>query len=180
LGEALRGFATRTRRYLVVTTAFGLAVALVDTVALALLGVPLAVLWGLLSFVTNYIPNIGFLLGLVPPALLALLEHGPRRALLVCAVYVVVNFVVQSLVQPRFAGDAVGLSATTAFVALVFWGWVLGPLGMLLAVPATLLATAVLVEVDPRAGWVSALVRAPAGRGRRTGKSSASGEEVNR
>jgi predicted PurR-regulated permease PerM len=159
LGESLRGFAHRTRRYLVVTTVFGLAIAVVDAVALWALGVPLAVLWGLLSFVTNYIPNIGFLLGLAPPAVLALLEHGGRRALLVVAVYVVVNFVGQSLVQPRFAGGAVGLSTTAAFVALVFWGWVLGPLGMLLAVPATLLVSAVLVDVDPKARWVTALVR---------------------
>ncbi|MEU7530573.1 AI-2E family transporter [Saccharothrix sp. NPDC042600] len=159
LGESLRRFAHRTRRYLVVTTVFGLAIAAVDTVALWALGVGPALLWGLLSFVTNYIPNIGFLLGLAPPAVLALLEHGGRRALLVVVVYVVVNFVGQSLVQPRFAGGAVGLSTTAAFVALVFWGWVLGPLGMVLAVPATLLVSAVLVDVDPRARWVTALVR---------------------
>ncbi|MGM1061413.1 AI-2E family transporter [Saccharothrix sp. Mg75] len=169
LGASLRSSAHRTRRYLVVTTVFGLVIAVVDTAALWALGVPLAVLWGLLSFVTNYIPNIGFLLGLAPPAVLALLEHGPRRALLVCAVYALVNFVGQSLVQPRFAGGAVGLSTTAAFVALVFWGWVLGPLGMLLAVPATLLVGAVLVDVDPRAAWVAALVRA---------RSSAPGEET--
>ncbi|WP_170191796.1 AI-2E family transporter [Saccharothrix syringae] len=178
LGGALRAFAVRTRRYLAVTTLFGALVAVADTVALAVIGVPLALLWGLLSFVTNYIPNIGFLLGLVPPALLALLGAGVRQALVVCAVYVVVNFVAQSLVQPRVTGDAVGLSATTAFVALVFWGWVLGPLGMLLAVPATLLVTAVLVDVDPRAGWVAALLRSRSRFTRDDGGSSAAGEEV--
>ena len=112
LREALVEFARRTRRYLVVTTVFGLVVAALDTVALVLLGIPLAVLWGVLSFVTNYIPNIGFLLGVVPPAVLALLQHGPRRALAVLAFYAVLNFVVQSLIQPRFTGDAAGLSAT--------------------------------------------------------------------
>ncbi|MEO6090276.1 MAG: AI-2E family transporter [Umezawaea sp.] len=178
LGDALDGFVVRTRRYLVVTTVFGLAIAVVDTVALLLLGVPLALLWGLLSFVTNYIPNIGFLIGLAPPVLLALLEHGGRRALVVCAVYLLVNFIGQSLVQPRFAGNAVGLSATTAFLALVFWGWVLGPFGMLLAVPATLLVNAVLVEVDPRAGWVAALMRARRGLTRVEPESSAPGEET--
>jgi predicted PurR-regulated permease PerM len=68
-GIALRGFAVRTRRYVVVTTVFGLIVAVLDTIALAVLSIPLAVLWGLVSFVTNYILNVGFLLGLLPPAL---------------------------------------------------------------------------------------------------------------
>jgi AI-2 transport protein TqsA len=163
---ALRGFAHRTRRYLVVTTIFGLVVAVLDTLALAWLGIPLAVLWGLLSFVTNYIPNLGFILGVLPPALLALLSAGVRVMLIVIVVYAAINFVGQSLIQPRYVGDAVGLSAATTFAALVFWTWVLGPLGMLLAMPATLLVTAVLVDTDPRAGWAAALLRTPA-RGKR-------------
>lgn len=161
LREALVEFARRTRRYLVVTTVFGLVVAALDTVALVLLGIPLAVLWGVLSFVTNYIPNIGFLLGVVPPAVLALLQHGPRRALAVLAFYAVLNFVVQSLIQPRFTGDAAGLSATATFLALVFWAWVLGPLGALLAVPLTVLVKVLLVDIDPAAGWAAALLRPP-------------------
>lgn len=158
---ALADFARRTRRYLVVTTIFGLIIAVLDTIALALIGIPLAVLWGLLSFVTNYIPNIGFILGVVPPALLGLLSAGWQRMLVVIVVYVLINFVVQSLIQPRFVGDAVGLSTTLTFVSLVFWAWVLGPLGVLLAVPATLLVMAVLVDIDPKAGWATALLRAP-------------------
>jgi AI-2 transport protein TqsA len=159
LREALTEFAHRTRRYLVVTTIFGLVVAALDTTALALLGIPLAVLWGLLSFVTNYIPNIGFILGVAPPAVLALLQHGPRRALAVLAFYGVLNFVVQSLIQPRFTGDAAGLSTTATFLALVFWAWVLGPLGALLAVPLTVLVKVLLVDIDPAAGWAAALLR---------------------
>jgi AI-2 transport protein TqsA len=157
---ALRDFASRTRRYLVVTTIFGFIVAVLDTVVLAFMGIPLAVLWGLLSFVSNYIPNIGFIIGVVPPALLALLGAGWQRMLSVIAVYVLINFVVQSLIQPRFVGDAVGLSTALTFLSLVFWAWVLGPLGALLAIPATLLVMAVLVETDPRAGWATALLRA--------------------
>lgn len=158
---ALRDFARKTRRYLVVTTVFGLVVAVLDTVALMWLGIPLVVLWGLLSFVTNYIPNVGFIVGVVPPALVGLLSGGWRLALTVVGVYVVINFVLQSLVQPRFVGDAVGLSSTLTFVSLAFWAWVLGPLGVLLAVPATLLVMALLVDVDPRAAWAAAILRAP-------------------
>lgn len=161
LREALTEFAQRTRRYLVVTTVFGLIVAALDAVGLWLLGVPLALLWGVLSFVTNYIPNIGFLLGVVPPAVLALLQQGPRRALAVLVLYGVLNFVVQSLIQPRFTGDVAGLSATATFLALVFWAWVLGPLGALLAVPLTVLVKVLLVDADPAAGWAAALLRPP-------------------
>ncbi|WP_328701374.1 AI-2E family transporter [Amycolatopsis pittospori] len=158
--EALRDFGRRVRVYLVVTTVFGLVVAVLDVVALVLLGVPLALLWGLLSFVTNYIPTIGFLLGLAPPATLALLDGGWQTMVAVVVIYIVVNFVLQSLIQPRYVGNAVGLSATATFVALVFWAWVLGPLGTLLSVPATVLALAVLVD-DPGRSWVTALVGSP-------------------
>jgi predicted PurR-regulated permease PerM len=69
----------------------------------------------------------------------------------------VLNFVIQTLIQPRFIGDSVGLAMTTTFVALVFWAWLLGPVGALLAIPLTLLVKALLVDVDPSAGWATAL-----------------------
>ncbi|MGZ4545684.1 MAG: AI-2E family transporter [Blastococcus sp.] len=157
LERALRAFTHGTRTYLVVTTVFGLIVGVLDGAALAIIGVPLPVLWGLLSFVTNFIPNVGFVIGLVPPALLALLTGGVPEMVLVIAVYCVLNFVIQSLIQPHFVGDSVGLAMTTTFLALVFWAWLLGPLGALLAIPATLLAKALLVDVDPTARWAVAL-----------------------
>jgi predicted PurR-regulated permease PerM len=157
LETALRSFAHGTRSFLLVTTVFGLIVAVLDTAALAVIGVPLPLLWGLVSFMTNYIPNVGFIIGLIPPALLALLTSGVPEMLLVIAVYCVLNFVIQSLVQPYFIGDSVGLAMTTTFVALVFWAWLLGPLGALLAIPLTLLVKALLVDVDPAARWATAL-----------------------
>jgi AI-2 transport protein TqsA len=160
--EALGRFAWGTRRYLIVTTVFGLIVAVLDSVALALLGIPLAITWGLLALITNFIPNIGFIIGVAPPALLGLLTGGPSLMLIVIVVYCALNFVVQSIIQPRFIGDAVGLSVTVTFLALVFWTWLLGPLGAILAIPLTLLAKAVLVDVDPRARWADALLRASA------------------
>ncbi|HYJ54553.1 MAG TPA: AI-2E family transporter, partial [Mycobacterium sp.] len=156
---ALERFARGTRQYLLVTTVFGLIVAILDGVALALMGVPLAITWGLLAFITNYIPNIGFIIGLVPPALLALLSGGPDLMLAVIIVYGALNFVLQSLVQPRFIGDAVGLSVSVTFLSLAFWAWLLGPLGAILAIPLTLLVKALLVDIDPRARWADALLR---------------------
>ncbi|NUT47362.1 MAG: AI-2E family transporter [Saccharothrix sp.] len=158
IASSLRGFIRGTRRYLVVSTVFGLVVAALDTVALVVLGIPLPILWGLLAFITNYVPNIGFVLGVIPPALLGLLEGGWQTMLAVIVVYSVLNFVVQSLVQPRFVGGAVGLSTTVAFLSLLFWAWLLGPVGAVLAVPLTLLAKALLVDVDPRAKWAGALL----------------------
>jgi AI-2 transport protein TqsA len=156
---ALGLFARGTRSYLWVSTVFGGIVAVGDGIALAIIGIPLPVVWGLLSFVTNYVPNIGFVLGLVPPAILALLDGGWTDFWVVIAVYALLNFVVQTLIQPRFVGDSVGLSMTVTFVALLFWGWVLGALGALLAIPLTLLLKALLVDVDPRGHWLDALLR---------------------
>jgi predicted PurR-regulated permease PerM len=159
IAAALGNFARGTRSYLVVTTVFGLIVAVLDSVALAIMGIPLAVTWGLLSFITNYIPNIGFILGVIPPALIGLLQGGPGLMITVIVVYSVLNFVVQSLIQPRFIGDSVGLSVTVTFLTLFLWTWLIGPLGAILAIPLTLLAKALLVDVDPGAGWADALLR---------------------
>ncbi len=151
--DALASFARGTRSYFGVSAVFGLIVAVIDTVMLWALGVPGAFVWGVLAFVTNFIPNIGFVIGIVPPALIALLEGGPDLMLAVIVLYSLVNVVIQSFIQPRYVGDAVGLSTSLTFLSLVFWTWVLGPLGALLAVPMTLLFRAVLVEADPDGGW---------------------------
>ncbi|MFE3023092.1 AI-2E family transporter [Nocardia tengchongensis] len=158
IAHAFDTFAQGTRKYLVVTTAFGAIVAVLDGSALWLMGVPLPVLWALLSFITNYIPNIGFVIGLIPPALLALLDGGAGLMIWVIVVYIVLNVVVQSVIQPKFVGDAVGLSVTLTFLSLVFWGWVLGPLGALLAVPLSLLVKALLLDIDPATRWMDVLI----------------------
>jgi predicted PurR-regulated permease PerM len=158
LADALGSFAAGTRRYLLISTVFGFAVAVLDTLALWWIGVPAAVLWGMLAFVTNYIPNIGFFIGLVPPVVLALLEGGPGMAILVAALYIAINFVLQSLIQPRVVGSAVGLSGTVTMLSLVFWAAALGALGALLAVPLTLFARALLVAGDPSTARLTGLL----------------------
>jgi AI-2 transport protein TqsA len=163
LRSALGEFARSTRRYMVITTLFGFAVAVVDTIALYLLGVPLALLWGLLSFLTNYVPNIGFVLGLVPPTLLALLVGGPGLAVVVVAIYCVANFLLQSVLQPVFVGDAVGLSVTLTFLSTILWTVVIGPLGAVLAIPLTLLAYALLVGQDPERRWAKVVLAGKSG-----------------
>lgn len=155
---ALHSFASGTRSYLLVSTVFGLIVAVLDSAALWAMSIPLPILWGLISFITNYIPNIGFIIGLFPPALLGLLDGGWQKMLAVIAVYSVINVVIQSFIQPKFVGDAVDLSLTLTFLSLAFWTWVIGPLGAILAIPLTLFAKALLIDIDPATRWAGSLM----------------------
>ena len=161
LADALGAFSDGVKSYWIVSTVFGLIVAVMDVIALLVLGVPLALVWGVLAFVTNYIPNIGFVLGLVPPALFALLTGGPVDAIWVVVIYCVVNLVMQSFIQPKFTGDAVGLTPSVTFLSLVFWSVVAGALGAILAVPLTLAVKALLVDADSRLSWLSIFLTAP-------------------
>ena len=158
LVDALGSFARGTRSYLGVSAVFGLIVAIIDTAMLWVLDIPEPFVWGVLAFVTNFIPNIGFVIGVIPPALIGWLEGGPGLMLLVVVVYSAINLVIQSIIQPRYVGQAVGLATTLTFLSLIFWTWVLGPLGALLAVPMSLLLKAVLVDADPEAGWRGPLI----------------------
>jgi predicted PurR-regulated permease PerM len=158
IATVLSSFARGTRRYLIVSTVFGFIVAVGDTIALYLLGVSLPLLWGLLAFVTNYIPNVGFVIGVIPPAFVALLGQGWQTAVAVLVVYSVLNFVIQTIIQPKFVGDSVGLSTTVTFVSLLLWAAVLGPLGAILAVPLSLLVKCVLLDADPATSWTGYLI----------------------
>ncbi|MFI6919424.1 AI-2E family transporter [Nonomuraea spiralis] len=158
LVTALAMFAHKTRRYLIVSTVFGLIDAVLDVIVLSLLNVPLPLLWGVLALIANYIPNIGFIIGLLPPAMLALLDGGVETMVLVVVAYIVINVVTQSFIMPKFLGDAVGLSTTMTFLSLIVWTFMLGPLGAILAIPLSLLARALLIDSDPSAKWAQALV----------------------
>lgn len=158
IAVAMADFVIGVRRYWVVSTVFGLIVAIIDVVILAMLGVPLALVWGILSFLTNYIPNVGFVLGLIPPALMALLANGPMTSLIVIVAYSVVNFVIQAIIQPKFNGDAVGVTASVSFLSLLIWSALLGGLGALLALPATLLVKSLIIDHDPQLRWLNAFI----------------------
>jgi len=156
LGKFLKGCTV----YLLITALFGAIVGVIDAGALYLLGVPLALAWGFFSFLTNFIPNVGFVIGIIPPAVLAGLESGWKGALAVVLVYSVINVTIQTFIQPRVVGNSVGLSAEITFMSLVVWGFLLGALGALLAVPMTLLFRAIFIDSDRRAGWVAPLIDA--------------------
>jgi AI-2 transport protein TqsA len=162
LAEAFVLFARGSRQYLAVATIFGAGVALCDVVALTFLDIRYAWLWGLLAFVTNYIPNVGFVIGLLPPTIIALLDHGPETAIAVVVIYTVLNVILQSVIQPRVVGNTVGLSGTLSFLSLLIWTSILGGVGALLAVPASLFVKALFIDVDEDRRWLTPLLSSSA------------------
>jgi AI-2 transport protein TqsA len=169
LAMAFNQFAHGSRQYLAVATIFGAIVAVCDVIALWILDIRYAWLWGLLAFITNYIPNIGFIIGLVPPTIIALLDQDVVTAIIVVIVYSVVNFVIQTIIQPRVVGVTVGLSATLSFLSLIIWATILGASGAFLAIPLSLFVKYLFVDVDPEHDWVGPLLSSGNG-GERAGK----------
>ncbi|WP_400998003.1 AI-2E family transporter [Agromyces sp. GXQ0307] len=153
LVDALVLYTRNVRRYMVVTTGLGVAQGVLNWIALLILQVPGALLWGVLSFICSFIPNIGYFIAIVPPLVFGLLSGGWPVFIAVLLVYGVVNAVVQSIVQPKVVGGAVRLSETITFVSVLFWALVVGPIGAVLAVPLTLLVRAVLLDADPSLAW---------------------------
>ena len=158
LAHTFHQFANGTRQYLAVATIFGAIVAFLDVIALWILDIRYAWLWGLLAFITNFIPNIGFVIGLVPPTIIALLDHDVATAIAVVVVYCVLNFVIQTIIQPRVVGVTVGLSATLSFLSLIVWTTILGATGAFLAIPLSLFVKSLLVDVDPEHDWLAPLL----------------------
>jgi predicted PurR-regulated permease PerM len=160
LTASLAKFLSGAQTYLLMTALFGAIVGVLDTGALWLLGVPLPLVWGFFSFITNFIPNIGFIIGVIPPAFLALMDNGWQGLLAVVLAYSVLNVTIQTFIQPRIVGNSVGLSAEITFLSLVVWTFLLGALGALLAVPMTLLLRAIFIDADSRTSWVAPLIDA--------------------
>ena len=127
-----------TKHYIAIKTLTSMATGVFIGIGLALLGLDYAVLWGGLAFALNFIPNIGSIIAAVPALLLSLLQLGPTNTLIVMAIYAGVNTLIGSVIEPSIMGRRVGLSTLVVFLALVFWGWLLGPVGMLLSVPLTM------------------------------------------
>jgi AI-2 transport protein TqsA len=125
-------------RYLGIKTLTSLVTGLAITFWLMVQGVDFPVMWGVFAFLFNYIPNIGSIIAAVPAVMLALVQLGPVPAAFAGLGFLIVNTVMGSVIEPRVMGHKIGLSALVVFLSLAFWGWVLGPVGMLLSVPLTM------------------------------------------
>jgi predicted PurR-regulated permease PerM len=158
LVRGMAEFGTDLRRYLIVRTELGLFAAVLSSVLLVALGVPLPVLWGVLVFFASFIPNIGSFIAVVPPTILAFLDGGLSAAAMVVVGYAVINFIQDQFLQPVVMGSQLNLSPLVVFIALVVWAWILGPAGALLAVPLTLGIVSIL-EAFPSSLGLASLFR---------------------
>jgi predicted PurR-regulated permease PerM len=136
------------RKYMTVLTGVNFLVGLGDTIFLLFLGVDYALLWGLLAWFMGYIPSIGFIIALIPPVLMAYAQYGLRTALIVLIGYVLINGGIQNFYQPKVMGQRLKISPVVVFVGLFVWGFLLGGIGAILAVPMTLLVLIIMENFE--------------------------------
>jgi len=149
------------RRYMFIKTLVSLLTGLLVAIWLMLLGTNYAILWGTVAFLFNYIPTIGSIIAGIVPTLFVLVDQGPVDAAAVGVAFLVVNFLIGNVLEPRIMGEGLGLSTFVVFLSLVFWGFVLGPVGMLLAVPLTM-AIKIALGSDERTKWLAFVLGASA------------------
>lgn len=156
LGQ-LEEIVQNVQSYLAWKTLISLGTGLCVGVYCWILGVDFPILWALLAFLLNYVPNIGSLLAAGPPVLLAVVQLGPGRALALAAGYVVINMIFGNVVEPLVLGRKLGLSSLVVFLSLIVWGFVWGPVGMLLSVPLTVMVR-IGLEANPQTRWIAVLL----------------------
>ena len=157
--EHTRVIIANMRRYMVIKTATSLLTGVLVTIFLSLIGISYPLLWGLLAFLFNYVPNIGSILAAVPPVVLAVVESGSGLgpAAITAIGFVAINCLISFAIEPRYMGQGLGLSTLVVFLSLVFWGWVLGPVGMLLSAPLTMIIKIVLADYEDTR-WIAVLM----------------------
>jgi AI-2 transport protein TqsA len=135
------------RKYITITALQGVITAVMNFIFLLILGVDFAFLWAFISFFANFIPNLGFILSCVPPALIALITLGPIQALLVIVVFAVINFIVENVIGPIFMKQSLNISLLNSFLSLLIWSWILGLPGAILGIPLTMVVMKIHKEV---------------------------------
>lgn len=144
-------------RYLGIKTMVSMVTGLIIGMMTWTIGLDFPLLWGMLAFLLNYLPNIGSIIAAVPAVLLALIQLGPGEATTTAIGFVAVNIILGNIIEPRLMGHGVGISSLVVFTGLIFWGWVFGPVGMLLSVPLTMMLKLAL-ESDQRTRWIAIFI----------------------
>lgn len=158
--ESVRRFSRITRqvqRYLLIKTAISAATGLCLGLWLWVVHLDFPLLWGFIAFLLHYIPNVGSVVAAIPPIFLATIQLGPTGTVLVALGYITVNTVIGNIIEPNLMGDQMSLSPAVVLLSLLFWGWVWGPVGMLLSVPLTMIVK-VLAENTQGLGWLAVLL----------------------
>ena len=150
-------FLQSVNQYMVIKTLVSLATAVVVGIGLTIIGVDYALLWAVIAFLFNYIPNIGSIIAAIPAVLLAFIQMGPGAAGITGLLYVGTNMVMGNVIEPRFMGRGLGLSTLVVFLSLIFWGWLLGSVGMLLSVPLTMIVK-IGLESSQSGSWLATLL----------------------
>jgi len=145
------------KRYMVIKTLISMATGVLIWAWLSILGVDFPILWGFMAFLLHYVPNIGFIIAAVPAVLLTFIQLGAGTAALAAAGYIVVDLVVGNLFETRFIGRRLGLSTLVVFLSLIFWGSLLGLIGMVLSVPFTM-ALKFACESSESTRWIAVLL----------------------
>jgi AI-2 transport protein TqsA len=145
------------RRYMAIKTLTSLLTGVLVALLLWFLGVRYPILWGMVAFLFNYVPNIGSILAAIPAVLLALITQDAATAVWVTIGYLAINMTISYAIEPRYMGQGLGLSTLVVFLSLIFWGWVLGPVGMLLSAPLTMVAKIALGTFD-ESKWIAVLL----------------------
>jgi predicted PurR-regulated permease PerM len=155
--SSFSAFSETLNRYLVIKTLSSLATGACITIILYLFGIDYPVLWGIVAFLLNFVPNIGSIIAAVPAVLMGMIQHDFATAGWIALIYLGVNNIVGNVVEPRWMGRSLGLSTLVVFSSLVFWGWLLGPVGMFLSVPLTM-TLKIAFDTNDETRWLAVLL----------------------
>lgn len=154
------------KHYLLLKFFTSAATGMVITIGLKIFDVHYAVLWGLVAFMLNFIPTIGSIIAAVPAVLMAIVQYDISTSLGVALLYIIVNVSIGSILEPRIMGKGLGLSTLIVFLSLIFWGWLLGPIGMLLSVPLTIMIK-IALDTQENTRWIAIMLGSGEGQTKR-------------
>ncbi|MEW6993686.1 AI-2E family transporter [Colwelliaceae bacterium MEBiC 14330] len=155
--KQIERFLSSVNHYIAIKTLVSIATGCIVSIMLWAFGLDFYLLWGVLAFLLNYIPNIGSIIAAVPPMSLAILQLGIGEAGAIGLGYFLINMVMGNMIEPRYLGKGLGLSTLVVFLSLIFWGWLLGTVGMLLSVPLTMILK-IGLESSPEGRWLAILL----------------------
>ena len=155
--QQIERFISSVNHYIAIKTLVSIATGCIVSLMLWAFGLDFFLLWGVLAFLLNYIPNIGSIIASVPPMTLAILQLGIGDAGAIGLGFVFINMVMGNIIEPRYLGKGLGLSTLVVFLSLIFWGWLLGTVGMLLSVPLTMILK-IGLESSPEGRWLAVML----------------------